>query len=179
MDEWRIEPVRDRGAGLPAEIARFGAASLSLRLAALQQKLERDFPLSLALDITDREAVDGLAPDLTAALHAILLEAALDAARHAGASLVRLAVHVSDNSVMLRIADDGAGAAFKGIYDLGELIAYGVGPQALAQLVGACGGRLRLDSHTSGSRIEIVIPRDGAASGTAIPVPAPALAAAS
>jgi signal transduction histidine kinase len=179
MDEWRIDPVRDRGAGLLAELARFGAAGLSLRLTSLQKMLERDFPLSLALDITDREAVDGLAPDLTAALHALLQEAALDAAQHAGASLVRLAVHVSDNSVMLRVEDDGTGAPFKGIYDLGELLAYGVGPQALAQRVAACGGRLRLDCRASGSRIEIVLPRDAAPTGAALPVSAPALAAAS
>jgi glucose-6-phosphate-specific signal transduction histidine kinase len=177
MDQWRIEPVRDRGVGLPAEVARFGVAGLSLRLSSLRQKLERDFPLSLALDITDREAVDGLAPDLTAAIHALLQAAALDAARHAGASLVRLAVHVSDNSVMLRVEDDGGGAAFKGNYDLSELLAYGVGPQALAQLVAARGGRLRLDCRASGSRIEIVLPRDGAMSGETIRTPA--LAAAS
>jgi signal transduction histidine kinase len=179
MDQWRIEPVDDRGAGLPAEIARFGAAGLSLRLTSLQQKLEHDFPLSLALDIADRDAADGLPPDLTAAIHAMLQEAALEAARHAGATLVRLAVHVSGNSVMLRIEDDGAGAAFKGVYDLGELLAYGVGPQPLAQLVSARGGRLRLDSRAGGSRIEIVLQRDGAAKGDAISLPAPALAAAS
>ncbi|HVA11958.1 MAG TPA: hypothetical protein VNF99_01795 [Stellaceae bacterium] len=177
MDTWRVEPLSDRRSGLPAEIARFGAAGLSLRLTSLRQKLERDFPLTLALDITDREAVDGLAPDLTAAIHAILQEAAHHAASHAGAALVRLGVLVSGGTVMLRIEDDGAGFAFKGTYNLAELIAFGVGPQELAQQVAACSGRMRLDCHGNGSRIEIALPRDGAVGRAAAPIPVPALAA--
>lgn len=163
MDTWRVEPLTDPPIGLPAEIARFGAAGLSLRLTSLQQKLERAFPLTVALDIADREAANGLSPELTAAIHAILQEGALNAATHAGGTVVRLTVQVSGGTVMLRVEDDGAGFAFKGIYDLGELQAFNVGPQALVQLVAACGGRMRLDSRASGSRIEIALPRDAAA----------------
>lgn len=177
MDPRRIDPAHDDSAALPAEIARFGAAGLSLRLTSLQQKLERDFPLSLALDITDREAVDGLPTGLTAVLHAMLQEAALAAAAHAGATLIRIAVHVGENSVLLRVADDGAGA-FKGNYDLGELLAYGVGPQPLAQLVAAQGGHLRLDTRVMGCRVEIVVPRDPAALIEAAILPSRAIAAA-
>lgn len=176
MDTWRVEPLFDPPIGLPAEIARFGAAGLSLRLTSLQRKLERGFSLTVALDIADREAADGLAPDLTAAIHAMLQEGALNAANHAGGTLVRLTVQVSGGTVMLRIEDDGAGFAFKGIYDLGELVAFNVGPRQLVQLVVARGGRMRLDSRASGSRIEIALPRDGAARET---VAAPALAIAS
>lgn len=180
MDTWRVEPAFDRRLDLPAEIARFGAAGLSLRLTALQQKLEREFPLTVALDLADREAADGLSPDLTASVHAMLHEGARNAAHHAGGTLVRLVVQVTGGSVMLRIEDDGAGFAFKGIYGLAELRAFGVGPQALAQLVAACGGSLRLDSRASGSRIEITLPRDAAARSEPAPVvEAPALAIAS
>lgn len=179
MDTWRVEPLPDLRIGLPAEIARFGAAGLSLRLTSLQQKLERAFPLTVALDIVDREAADGLAPDLTAAIHAMLQEGALNAANHAGGTLVRLTVQVSGGTVMLRVEDDGAGFAFKGIYDLGELVAFNVGPYRLVQLVAACGGRMRLDSRASGSRIEIGLSRDGAALPAPLPVSVPALAVAS
>src|ERR1700761_539 len=116
MDTWRVEPLYDRCTGLPAEFGRFSAASLSLRLTWLQQKLERDLPLTLALDLTDREAADGLPPELTATIHAIRREGAFDAASRPGVTLVRLGVHVGGGSVMLRIEDDGAGFAFKGTY---------------------------------------------------------------
>ncbi|SRR5579875_2734659 len=179
MDTWHVEPLSDRRLELPAEVARFGAAGLSLRLTALKQKLERDFPLMVAFDIAEREAADGLAPDLTAAIHAMLLEAARNAARHSGGTLVRLSVKVVGGSVTLRIVDDGAGFAFKGIYGLDELLAFGVGPRGLVQLVAACGGTMRLDSRASGSRIEIAVPRDPALRSAAAPAAAAVLAAAS
>lgn len=179
MDTWRVEPLFDRRLDLPAEIARFGAAGLSLRLTALQQKLERDFPLTVALDIADREAADGLAPDLTAAVHAMLQEGARNAAHHAGGTLVRLVVQVTGGSVLLRVEDDGAGFAFKGIYGLAELLAFGVGPQALVQMVAACSGSLRLDSRANGSRIAITLPRTAARRAEPAPAETPALAIAS
>lgn len=179
MDTWRVEPLPGCRLELPAEIAHFGAAGLSLRLTALQQTLERDFPLTVALDIAERETADGLDPDLTAAIHAMMQEAARNAARHSGGTVVRLAVLVSGGSVALRIEDDGAGFAFKGVYGLSELLAFGVGPSALAQLVAACGGTLRLDSRASGSRIEITLPREPATHRAPLPAAEPALAVAS
>ncbi len=169
MDTWRVEFVAEPRIGLSAEIARYGAASLSLRLTALQQKLERDFPLTLALDIVDRAAADGLPPDVTAAIHTIFLEAALNAACHSGATMARLVLRTSGDSVNLRVEDDGAGFAFKGIYELRELFALGAGPQILARLVAIFGGRMRLDSRATGSRIDIVLPRNGF--GRDIPAP--------
>jgi signal transduction histidine kinase len=83
--------------------------------------------------------------------------------------MVRLVLRTSDNSVNLRIDDDGAGFAFKGIYELPDLLALGVGAQTLARLVAIFGGRMRLDSGATGSRIEIALPRDGA--GRDIPAP--------
>ncbi len=176
MDTWRVEPIVDRRLDLPAEIARFGVAGLSLRLTSLQQKLERDFPLSVALDITDRDAADGLAPVMTAAIHAMLHEGARNAAQHSGGTVVRLVVQVTGGNVMLRIEDDGAGFAFKGIYGLNELLAFGVGPQGLAQLVAVCSGTMRLDSRANGSRVEIVLPRVAMPLPETAPVPALAIA---
>ena len=181
MDTWRVEPIPEfpePRIGFSAEIARYGAAGLSLRLTSLQQKLEREHPLTVALDIADREAADSLPPDVTAAVHVILLEAALNAAQHARGTMVRLVLQASGNSVTLRIEDDGIGFAFKGIYELRELLALGVGSQTLARLVSIFGGRMRLDSRTTGSRIEINLPRSGF--GRGVPVePLPKLAIAS
>jgi signal transduction histidine kinase len=175
MDTWRVDPVPEPPTGFPPEIAchgevaRFGVAGLSLRLTALQRKLERDHALSVALDISDRDAADSLSPDVTAAVHAIFFEAASNAARHSCGMMVRLTLQVSGNSVSLRIEDDGVGFAFKGIYELRELVAFGVGSQTLARLVAIFGGRMRLDSRTTGTRIEIGLPRDGF--GRDVPAP--------
>ena len=178
MDTLRVDSVPEPRSGLPAEIACYGAAGLSLRLTALRQKLERDHPLTVALDILDREAADGLPPDVATAIYAIFLEAALNAARHSGGTMVRLVLRTSRNSVALRIEDDGAGFAFKGIYELGELLALGVGSQTLARLVAIFSGRMRLDSRLSGSRIEIGLPRAGFAGDLPVAL-LPALAVAS
>ena len=161
MDTWRVDSVPEPLIGLPAELARYAVTGLSLRLAFLQQRLERDHPLTVALDIADREAADGLPPDVTAAIHTIFFEAALNAVRHSGGTIVRLVLQTTANSVTLIIEDDGAGFGFKGIASLHDLLALGVGPQTLARLVAILGGRMRLDSRVTGSRIEIVLPRNG------------------
>jgi signal transduction histidine kinase len=169
MDTWRVDALPEPRIGLSSEVARFGVAGLSLRLTSLQQKLERDHALSVALDISDREAADSLPPDVTAAVHTIFFEAALNAARHAKAMVVKLTLRVSGDSVSLRIEDDGTGFAFSGIYELRELLAFGVGSQTLARMVAIFGGRMRLDSRTTGSRIEIGLPRTGMARETSAP----------
>jgi signal transduction histidine kinase len=178
MDTWRVDPLPEPHIGLPAEVARHGVAGLSLRLASLQQKLEREHPLTVALDIADREMADSLPPDVTAAIHTIFFEGALNAVRHSGGTMIRLVLQTSGNSVTLHIEDDGAGFAFKGIASLGDLLALGVGPQTLARLVSIFGGRMRLDSRATGSWIEIVLPRNGFGRDAPTP-PLPELAVAS
>ncbi len=160
MDTWHVEPILDRPAALARGLQRFGAAGLSLRLAALRRQIECDYPLTLALDIVNREAADGLPPDLTDIIHAILHEAVLNAARHAEAAIVRVVVHVNGGVVLLTIADDGKGFPFIGTYDLRALDALGVGPRHIALGVAARGGALTLDSHRAGTRLDIVLPRE-------------------
>lgn len=165
MDTWRVEPFRDRpsdrSTGLPAGTAWFRVAGLSRNLVSLQQELERDFPLTLALDLTDRQSADALAPDLTADVLAMLRDGAADAARHEGITLVRLGVHVGGGSVILRIEGDGIGFPFKGTYNLAELMTFGVGPRKLIAQVAARGGQMRLDCGVHGTRIDITLSRFG------------------
>ncbi len=162
MDTWRVEPLLDRPSRRLAGVARFGAAGLSLRLASLRRSIERDYPMALALDIADRDAADGLPPALTDAVHALLHEAALNAARHAGAALLRLSVHVNGGAVELGAADDGTGFPFIGVYDLPTLMSLGAGPRWLVRQLAALGGSLILDSRESGSRIAMTVPREAA-----------------
>lgn len=160
MDTWRVDPILDRPSSPRFGLARFGAAGLSLRLAALRQSLERDHPLTVAIDFANAEAADGLAPDLTDTIHALLQEATVNAALHAEAAMVRVCIHVNGGVVMLSIEDDGKGFPFQGSYDLRQLAAFGVGPQWLARCVTDLDGTLMLHSRADGSRIDITLARD-------------------
>ena len=161
MDTHRLDHLIDHPAGHCLPGMRFGLAGLSLRLAALRQSVERDYPLALAVDIVNRDAVDGLPPELTDTLHALLEEAVLNAARHGHAALAQLHVQVNGGMVLLSVADDGKGLPFICTYDLSALTALGAGPRRLMDRVTALGGSLTLDSRMTGTRIDIALPRDG------------------
>lgn len=160
MDTYCPEPVLERSPSLRAAGMHFGLASLSLRLAALRQTVERDYPMALAIDIVNREAVDGLPPDLTDILHAIMQEAALNAARHSHAAMAQLNIQINGGTVLVSIADDGNGLPFIGVYDLHALQALDAGPRWLTRRVAELGGSLTLESRVTGTRIDIVLPRD-------------------
>lgn len=85
-----------RAASLPAEIAN---ARLALR----------------AADVTFEAAVEGpaLPPDVDAVLAMILREAVTNVVRHANARRCEASVHAGDESVVLRVRDDGRGGPFR------------------------------------------------------------------
>jgi signal transduction histidine kinase len=158
MDTPRQEEVWGRvAAALHGAAPRAG---LSCRLTALQRGIERAYPLTLALDIVDRRAIDALPAELADAVHALAQEAALNAARYAQAALARVNLQLTGGTVLLSIADDGTGFPFAGVYDLNVLQALDVGPRWLMQRVAALGGTLTLASGVAGTRIDIAIPRE-------------------
>lgn len=158
MDAPSREDVWDRVAAEMHSAAPVAAAGLSHRLASLQRGIERAYPL--ALDIVNRRAIDTLPADLADVLHALLQEAARNAARHANAAFARLNLPLNGGTVLLSIADDGTGFPFTGVYDLDALVALDVGPRWLMQRVAAMGGTMTLDSRVTGTRVDIAIPRD-------------------
>ena len=141
-------------------MARAGLAHRGLprRLGALQGEIERHYPLLLAIDLVNRDAIDRLPPDLADATFAVLEEAAMNVARHAKASFARLTVQLNGGVLLLSIEDDGKGFPFIGIYDLGVLAMLGVGPRRLAQQVEGLHGTMSLISRVIGTRIDIALP---------------------
>ena len=150
------EQLQDLRRGPPA----LATTALSSRLVALRAVIEREYPLSLAVDIVNREAVDRLPSDLTDAMHSLLREAVVNVAEHAKASLLRLTVQVNGGMVLIGIEDDGEGLPFVGLYDLRLLQSLGVGPLRLAEGVAALGGTMILDSRINGTRLYIALPRE-------------------
>lgn len=150
------EQLQDLRRGPPA----LATAALTSRLTAMQEVIERDYPLAVALDIVNRDAIDRLPVDLTDALHVLLREAIVNVARHARATLLRLSLQVNGGIVLIGIEDDGEGFPFVGLYDLRLLQSLGVGPRRLAEGVTALGGTMILDSRITGTRIDIALPRE-------------------
>lgn len=160
MDNQYSDAVWDQLAGLRCGPAELHTLALSSRLAVLQQGIEREYPLTLAVDIVNRDAIDRLPADLADMLHALLREAILNVARHAKAALSRLHLQVNGGMILVGIEDDGAGFPFVGLYDLRLLQSLNVGPRRLVEGVAALGGTMILDSRITGTRIDIALPRE-------------------
>ena len=69
---------------------------------AEQAPIERAYPVSVAIDVSDPETVDGLAPVLTNDIHALFQEAACNAADER-------AEHEGDRAVRHHLDAEGAG----------------------------------------------------------------------
>jgi len=91
-------------------------------------------------------------------IYAIVNEAVANAAKHAAAKRVAVAVDVADSTVQIDIADDGKGFPFKGRYDLRSLMASNIGPVTLKERVNSFGGSMIIDSSDGGAKLEIRMP---------------------
>jgi len=128
----------------PRALTEFGLPVALSELAAR-------FPFRV--EVTAGEAQ--LPPAVAAAAYFVCSEGLANAAKHAGASEVRIDVRRLDRSLVVEVADDGAGGA-----DL----ASGSGLRGLADRVEALGGELVVGSAPgTGTRLRAEIPVDGKA----------------
>ena len=119
----------------PRTLTEFGLT------AALTELAERSpFPVELS---TDEEPVPG---PVAAAAYFVCSEGLANAAKHSGASRVRLTARPIDRSLLVEVADDGLGGADP---------AAGAGLSGLADRVEALGGSLRVES-TLGSGTQLI-----------------------
>jgi signal transduction histidine kinase len=130
-----------------------GGAGLDARLRELVQRLEGLWGLrvELQLEPLDDRSADALAYDICL----IVQEALVNAARHAAASEVRVAVSAVDGHVHLRVTDNGCGFPFHGEYDHAALTAQKLGPVMLKKRVESMGGTLAIHSTPAGARLDI------------------------
>lgn len=143
IDELRPDRVRD-------------ADALGERFASLAQRFRDQWGLEVENEVAD--VVHLLPTGLRYEVYAIVSEAVANAAKHARARRVNVAVDVDDDGVRIDVADDGQGFAFHGRHDLPSLIARHLGPTTLKERVLACGGSLVIDSTGGGARLEMRIP---------------------
>ncbi|MFI2753658.1 sensor histidine kinase [Cellulomonas sp. P22] len=107
-------------------------------------------PVPVEVDVPDVDALAGCTPAAQAAAYFVAAEALTNAARHSGAALVRLDVHVRDGMLHLQVADDGHGGATE---------RPGSGLEGLRGRVEALDGTFHLESPTGhGTRLVVEVP---------------------
>lgn len=132
------------------------SAGLAARMGELRERIASNWGLRMELEGNFREAV---LPDAVARqVHRLVHEAVVNAARHAEAGAVHVAIEVERRQVRIEVADDGRGFPFQGEYDLHRLLASGLGPASLRDRIAHLGGSLHLSSSPRGSCLEMVVP---------------------
>ena len=94
---WAINPARDRWSDLLFRMRRFANDLFADRPGALRLNLP---------EVTDGERID---PEVRREVYLVFKEALHNAARHAAAGLVEVALERTDGMVSLLVRDDGRG----------------------------------------------------------------------
>lgn len=133
-----------------------GSAGLNTTLRHLVTRLEGLWGLRVELHLErhDDSSFDTLAYDICF----IVQEALVNAARHAAASEVRVAVGRENGKVHVAVADNGCGFPFEGVYDHARLDALQLGPVMLKERVKSLGGTLAVHSSPAGACLDIRLP---------------------
>lgn len=163
MDGAAIEPLPDEArarldrAAAEVDVARteiqdlarglYPATLASAGLAAALDDLARRSPVEVALDVPGRPTGG---PEVDATIYFVCAEALANAARHAGASLVRVVVTASGDALTITVTDDGTGGADPD---------GGSGLRGLRDRVEAIGGAFTIESSPgTGTRLAATIP---------------------
>jgi signal transduction histidine kinase len=125
-------------------------------LGDLAKRIERQW--DLRVDLTIAPLARPIPETLAREISRLMQEALANAARHGRATVVRVQLRLQGGAVVLTIADNGRGFAFRGRLDLAALTLRQTGPVSLRGRVAALGGDLVIDSSDAGARLEIVLP---------------------
>lgn len=136
--------------------------TLVAQVVSATQFVERSYGIPVRLELSQAEFE--VSPGLAREASQLVREAATNAARHAGAGEIAIALEASASEVRLRIRDDGHGLTFTGRRELAALIANDEGPRAIRERVEDLGGNLVIESSAAGTVLEISLPirEDGA-----------------
>jgi signal transduction histidine kinase len=134
-----------------------GPESLETRLLGLADRIESVWTLPVGLEIAP--AVADLRGRLGREVYHVVREGLVNAARHADASRVGVRLDsYGDDRLALTVEDDGRGYPYHGTFDSAELGRRKLGPRSLRERIAALGGELTLESRSTGSGLEIVLP---------------------
>jgi signal transduction histidine kinase len=152
---WFIDELRPRAGRSGGD----DVDDLDERLTQLARRFREQWALEVENEVSP---VVHLLPVTTRyEIYAIVNEAVANAAKHAGAKRISVAIDVEDGQVHVDVADDGRGFPFHGRYDLQSLLATNRGPMTLKERVSSLGGSMVIDSSDEGARVEIRVPLAG------------------
>ena len=136
-----------------------GAINFRGRVVELADRVRRQWgvPVTVATEPENLQVADRIANDVFLLTH----EALVNAARHARASSIQLAVLRGPKDLSIAVVDDGKGFPFEGRFTLDDLMKDQRGPRTLRERVAALGGRLELETGPAGTRLRIVVPANG------------------
>ena len=129
---------------------------LAHQLGELPARLERQWDVGVKL--TMQLHARPMAPEIARSVYFLAREAAVNAARHGGASEITISVVADAGGLKLAIADNGKGLGFEGRYDHEELTALGLGSSSLRTRVARLGGEMIIDTDASGTRLTFTLP---------------------
>jgi signal transduction histidine kinase len=132
-----------------------GYSTLGDRLEVLKRRISREWDVKVVLRA---QGADLLPAGISEDVYRLAQEGALNAARHADPSVIKIDLTVEEDKLRLGIADDGQGFPLQGTYDLASLNAINQGPLTLRERVAALRGDLMLRSNESGTQILITLP---------------------
>jgi signal transduction histidine kinase len=148
-----LNRIRDEVATAFAEVRRIidGLRPVSLDTLGLVGAIRRHAEtVSAAVPVqVSAEKLPPLPPQVETAAYRITAEALANAARHAGAEHVRVALVAPNGALRISVADDGHG--------VGDATA-GVGLTSMRRRAETLGGRLDIDSRACGTTVTAILP---------------------
>jgi signal transduction histidine kinase len=162
LDQLEVRSLIRRLRPVPGAVAEYSAeydvqsADLKARLEELRLRIQKQWDVSVAIQV--ETLVDDWPEAGVEQVFRLIQEAALNAARHAEASIIRVDVTATDAELRLAVEDDGKGYPFSGSFDLAALTDMEKGPLILRERVAALRGGLLLQTTNAGTRIVITVP---------------------
>jgi len=132
------------------------APDLSERLETLRERVQRQWEIEVRLGL--HGAIERLPDGLTDEVYRLAQEGMVNAARHAHASVISVALSVTEDDLKLEVVDDGRGFPFQGTYDLASLDEMNKGPLTLRERVAQLDGDLTLKSMDTGTALLMRLP---------------------
>jgi len=136
-----------------------GSVDLRGRVGELADRVRRQWgvAVTVATEPSPLKVPDHLVHEVFLLIH----EALVNAARHARASSIQLALFRESSQLSIAVVDDGQGFPFKGRFTLEDLTRDERGPRTLRERVAALGGSMILETGADGSRVRLMVPLDG------------------
>ena len=136
-----------------------GPVSIGAHLSELALRIKRQWGVDVhvAFEPDPLKVPEQIATEVYLLVH----EALVNAARHARASKVFVAVFGSPDRLSVVVSDDGHGFGFQGEMRLSEMKERQAGPASIRDRLATLGGDLTIESRPTGSRVQMDVPLAG------------------